>query len=99
PGRRDLDALKDLVELVEHGLGQGVDAAVGAVQSQHQDAVVAQFGFPVQESQSVKHRLWAHIRGSLVMIPAGWHDGKCRLRSDSPIRRNFPFGWQSESAT
>ena len=54
-GLVDRQPLDNLFKLVQHRARDRVDAAVGAVQGQRDNAVVAFAGLPVVEAQSFEH--------------------------------------------
>ena len=80
-GRMDDDAgrlldrqpFDDQFEFVQYRAGNRVDAAVGTVESQRDDAVVAFAGLPVVEAQSFEHGRYGH-EGEVRTIPSCCRD-------------------------
>ena len=52
----DRQTFHDLLQLVKHGARNRVDVTAVAVETQRDDAIVAQAGFPVVETQSFEHK-------------------------------------------
>src|SRR3546814_190520 len=65
------EPLEQRLQLDQHVLGEGVDRLAGAVEREHDDAVLALLGLPVAEAQSVEP--CNHGNGPLTCLGARYH--------------------------
>src|SRR3546814_9075757 len=68
------------LQLDQHVLGEGVDRLAGAVEREHEDAVLALPGLPEAEAQSVE--TCNHGNGSLTFLGARYHSDDVRTDSN-----------------
>src|SRR3546814_18287799 len=71
-------------------LGEGVDRLAGAVEREHDDAVLALLGLPVAEAQSVEP--CNHGNGPLTCLGARYHPDDVRSASNRRLTRPFRAG-------
>src|SRR3546814_8348704 len=71
-------------------LGEGVDRLAGAVEREHDDAVLALLGLPVAEAQSVEP--CNHGNGPLTCLGARYHPDDVRSASNRRLKRPFRAG-------
>src|SRR3546814_18071030 len=72
-------------------LGEGVDRLAGAVEREHDDAVLALLGLPVAEAQSVEP--CNHGNGPLTCLGARYHPDDVRPASNRRLKRPSGPAW------
>src|SRR5690606_27834554 len=79
------EALEQGLQLDQHVLGEGVDRLAGAVEREHDDAVLALLGLPVAEAQSVEP--CNHGNGPIRCLGARYHPDDVRSASTRRLKR------------
>src|SRR3546814_6037184 len=83
--------LEQRLQLDQHVLGEGVDRLAGAVEREHDDAVLALLGLPVAEAQSVEP--CNHGNGPLTCLGARYHPDDVRPASNRRLKRPSGPAW------
>src|SRR3546814_10081867 len=88
------EPLEQRLQLDQHVLGEGVDRLAGAVEREHDDAVLALLGLPVAEAQSVEP--CNHGNGPLTCLGARYHPDDVRSASNRRLKRPSRAGRSEE---
>src|SRR5690606_39709557 len=84
-GRVQREAFEQRLQLDQDVLGEGVDRLAGAVEGEHDDAVVALFGLPVAEAQSVEP--CNHGNGPFTVPGGRYHPDDVRSAANRRLKR------------
>src|SRR3546814_5658484 len=84
------EPLEQRLQLDQHVLGEGVDRLAGAVEREHDDAVLALLGLPVAEAQSVEP--CNHGNGPLTRSEEHTYELQSLMRTSYAV-----FCWQKNT--